>query len=87
MKTEYLDTVISDSLAGGRAQILVEGGHKMGTNCGGIGGHSGPAHGTLLRKRWTKIHMVGGLAVGGWFRKYYHFVAPSCKLELARFSA
>ena len=28
---------------------------------------------------------------GGWmgysFRKYYHFVAPSCKLELARFSA
>ena len=25
--------------------------------------------------------------VGGSFRKYYHFVAPSCKLELARFSA
>ena len=28
---------------------------------------------------------------GGWvddsFRKYCHFVAPSCKLELARFSA
>ena len=33
---------------------------------------------------------MGGL-VGGWvggsFRKYYHFVAPSCKLELARFPA
>ena len=25
--------------------------------------------------------------VGGSFRKYYHFVAPSFKLELARFSA
>ena len=29
--------------------------------------------------------------MGGWmvysFRKYCHFVAPSCKLELARFSA
>ena len=25
--------------------------------------------------------------MGGSFRKYYHFVAPSCKLELARFSA
>ena len=29
--------------------------------------------------------------VGGWvddfFRKYSHFMAPSCKLELARFSA
>ena len=36
-----------------------------------------------------KIWVVGW--VGGWvdgsFRKYYHFVAPSCKLELARFSA
>ena len=33
--------------------------------------------------------MVGWVA--GWvddsFRKYCHFVAPSCKLELARFSA
>ena len=33
--------------------------------------------------------MVGWIA--GWvddsFRKYCHFVAPSCKLELARFSA
>ena len=25
--------------------------------------------------------------VGGSFKKYYHFVAPSCKLGLARFSA
>ena len=25
--------------------------------------------------------------MAGSFRKYYHFVAPSCKLELARFSA
>ena len=83
MKTEYLDTVISDTLAGGRAQILVEDGKKFG----GRGGHSGPARGTLLRKRWTKIHMVGGLSADGWFRKYYHFVAPFCKLELARFSA
>ena len=31
--------------------------------------------------------MVGGWRVGGSFRKYYHFVAPSFKLELARFSA
>ena len=30
---------------------------------------------------------VGGWRKGGSFRKYYHFVAPSCKLELARFSA
>ena len=29
--------------------------------------------------------MVGWLA--GSFRKYYHFVTPSCKLDLARFSA
>ena len=28
-----------------------------------------------------------GWWVGGSFRKFYHFVAPSCKLELARFSA
>ena len=28
-----------------------------------------------------------GRWVGGSFRKYYHFVAPSCKLELTRFSA
>ena len=32
----------------------------------------------------NKIRMVGWLADS--FRKYYHFVAPSCKLELARFS-
>ena len=32
------------------------------------------------------VGWVGGW-VGGSFRKYYHFVAPSCKLELARFSA
>ena len=28
-----------------------------------------------------------GRWVGGSFRKYYHFVAPSCKLKLFRFSA
>ena len=37
-------------------------------------------------ERLTNIDMVGGW-VGGSLRKYYHFVAPSCKLELARFSA
>ena len=39
---------------------------------------------------FKNIHMVGDW-VGGWvagsFGIYYHLVAPSCKLELARFSA
>ena len=37
----------------------------------------------------SKIHMVGWPAgrPGGSDRKYNHFVAPSCKLELARFPA
>ena len=33
---------------------------------------------------WKIIHLVGW--VGGFVRKYSHFVAPSVKLRLARFS-
>ena len=39
--------------------------------------------GTHRTERLTNIDMAGW--VDGSFRKYYHFVAPSCKLELARF--
>ena len=35
---------------------------------------------------WLVGRSVGSGRVGS-CRKYYHFVAPSCKLELARFSA
>ena len=34
--------------------------------------------------RWVFGGMDGWI---GYWRKYYHFMAPSCKLELARFSA
>ena len=40
-------------------------------------------------KQWSvfnKKNLYGGW-VGYFFRKYHHFVAPSCKLELTRFSA
>ena len=51
-----------------------------------MGEQLGWGHRTTLTE---KIYMVGWM--GGWvddsFRKYCHFVAPSCKMELARFSA
>ena len=37
------------------------------------------------RIKTSKTYLAGGWVVS--CRKYYHFVAPSCKLELARFSA
>ena len=48
-----------------------------------------------IQTRVGTPHRIGGEnpygQMGGWvggsFRKKYHFVAPSCKLKLARFSA
>ena len=62
------------------------GGHRTSKQAPSTGG----GHRTTLTE---KIYMVGWMGgwVDGWmvysFRKYCHFVAPSCKLELARFSA
>ena len=41
----------------------------------------------VAQAMWSGLRRLCGGLVGGSFRKYYHFVAPSCKLELARLSA
>ena len=49
--------------------------------------HRGGTHRTERLTNKDIVQNPYGGWVGGSFRKYYHFVAPSCKLELARFSA
>ena len=54
---------------------------------------SGPDQNALVKDKmsnclYPSLSNLGGGWVNGWdfYRKYYHFVAPSYKLELARFS-